>query len=171
MKAQLLALAMSAAPVVHGDVVSTADFLEVAVPFIAENEGKRNHAYQDVVGVWTICYGSTRGVKPGDYKTDEECDALLAAEILEYRENLHKFFTEDTIARRLTPERDTAYVDLAINVGWGTAGKSTATRRLNAGDIRGGCVALTWYNKAGGKIWRGLVTRRAKAKVLCLKGL
>jgi lysozyme len=37
-----------------------AETLKIAVPFIAQEEGKRNKAYKDIVGVWTICYGSTR---------------------------------------------------------------------------------------------------------------
>lgn len=150
---------------------SQEEFLEVAVPLVARWEGKRNRAYQDVIGVWTICFGTTRGVRPGDYKTDAECEALLRSEIIEYRHGLHRYFTDTTKSHRLTPERDAAYTSLAINVGWVTAGKSTATRRLNAGDIRGGCIALTWYNKAGGKIWRGLVRRRSNECELCLIGV
>ena len=35
---------------------------------IKQFEGFREHAYQDVVGVWTIGYGFTRGVAPGPAK-------------------------------------------------------------------------------------------------------
>lgn len=143
----------------------------VAVPLIAKWEGKRNQAYQDIIGVWTICYGSTRGVQPGDFKTDEECLELLRAEVHEYREGLHRYFTDETRNTRLTPERDAAYTSLSYNVGIGGAGKSTAVRRLNNGDIRGGCQALGWWNKAGGRVVRGLVNRRAEETELCLRGL
>jgi lysozyme len=40
-------------------------------------EGRENKAYRDIVGVWTICDGETKGVKPGMVKTDAECDAML----------------------------------------------------------------------------------------------
>lgn len=33
-------------------------------------------AYRDIVGAWAICYGETKGVKPGMVTTDAECDAL-----------------------------------------------------------------------------------------------
>lgn len=151
--------------------VTVAAFLAIAVPFVGGWEGKRNHAYQDIVGVWTICYGHTKGVKRGDHMTDAQCKALLKAELIEYREGLHGYFTPATLKHRLTPERDVAYVSLAYNAGIRGAGRSTATRRLNAGDIRGGCKALTWWNKAGGRVVRGLVRRRSAEYQLCMKGL
>lgn len=150
---------------------AVAAFLLVALPLIAAWEGKRNHAYLDIVGVPTICMGHTDGVRMGDHMTDAECADLLKVEVLEYREALHRYFTEATLAKRLTPERDAAYVSLAYNVGVRGAGRSTATRRLNAGNIPGGCEALTWWNKAGGRVVRGLVRRRADEFRLCMAGL
>lgn len=150
--------------------VTVAAFLLVAFPLVAKWEGKENHAYKDIVGKPTICYGETRGVKMGDYKTDAECKAMLEAGLVEYREGLHGYFNDETKLHRLTAERDAAYVSLAYNVGVSGAGKSTATRRLNAGDIAGGCEALTWWNRAGQRIVRGLVRRRADEYRLCLIG-
>lgn len=150
---------------------SLAAFLVVAVPLVGVWEGKRNHAYLDLVGVPTICYGHTKGVRLGDYMTDAQCDELLEAELAEYREGLHSYFSTATKLHRLTPERDAAYGSLAYNVGVRGAGRSTATRRLNAGDIAGGCQALTWWNKAGGRVVRGLVRRRADEYRLCMMGL
>lgn len=145
--------------------------LELAVPLIAKWEGKRNRAYQDIVGVWTICYGHTRTARAGMVKSDQECTELLREEVAEYRHGLHAYFNEDTKTNRLTPERDTAYTSLAFNVGIRGAGRSTATRRLNAGNIAGGCQALVWWNKAGGRVIRGLVNRRADEQALCMVGL
>jgi len=154
-----------------GPEVTEAQFVHVATPFVAKWEGKRNKAYRDIGGVWTVCYGETRGVRPGDTYTDAECHAMLQAGLLEYRAGLHGYFNNDTINLRLTPHRDAAYVSLAYNVGIRGAGKSTATRRLNAGDIAGGCQALGWWNKAGGRVVRGLVNRRAEETQLCMQGL
>lgn len=151
-----------------------AAFLAVAVALVGKWEGKENHAYLDRIAsppVWTICHGETRGVKPGDYRTDAECTAMLRAGLIEYRAALHKYFTAATIATRLTPERDAAYVSLAWNVGIAGAGRSTATRRLNAGNIAGGCQALTWWNRAGQRVVRGLVNRRADEYRLCMVGV
>lgn len=151
--------------------VSEEKTLEVAVPFIASWEGKRNAAYQDIVGVWTICYGSTRGVRAGMVLSDAECTDLLRREVAEYRRGLHRYFTDKTKAVRLTAERDTAYTSLAFNAGIRAVGRSTATKRLNAGNIKGGCTALTWWNKAGGRVIRGLVRRRSAEHELCMQGL
>lgn len=145
--------------------------LAVAVPHIAQEEGKRNRAYRDIVGVWTICYGSTRGVHAGMVLSDAECLALLREEVAEYRIGLHRYFTPETKAYRLPAKRDAAYTSTAFNCGIAAIGRSTATRRLNAGDIAGGCQALTWWNRAGGRVVRGLVSRRAREEALCLDGL
>lgn len=150
---------------------AAAAFLVVAIPLIGAWEGLKNHAYLDIVGVPTICFGHTKDVKIGDFKTDAQCADLLRVEVLEYREALHGYFNATTKTHRLTPERDAAYVSLAYNVGVRGAGRSTATRRLNAGDIVGGCQALTWWNKAGGRVVRGLVRRRADEYRLCMRGL
>nr|WP_321456144.1 lysozyme [uncultured Cohaesibacter sp.] len=150
---------------------SEEDTLAIAVPFIAQEEGEKLVAYKDIVGVWTICSGSTRGVHKGMRKTVAECRELLRAEVAEYRGKLHRYFTSTTKERRLTAKRDTAYVSLAYNAGVSAIGKSTATRRLNAGNIKGGCQALTWWNKAGGRVIRGLVARRAREKAYCMEGI
>lgn len=176
-----LALALAAGLTVMGApppayaAPSPSAFLAVATPLVAKWEGKKNTAYLDVVGVPTICYGHTRTVTVADVRagltwTDARCETLLRDELLEYRAGLHRYFTTDTLTARLTPERDAAYSSLAFNVGIRGAGRSTATRRLNAGNIAGGCKALTWWNRAGGRVWRGLVQRRADEYRLCMMG-
>jgi len=167
----VFAALMLAPSAISSSPVSVDGFLRTAVPLVMKWEGKRNEAYRDLVGIWTICYGETRGVKQGDFKTDAECEAMLKRGLITYRNGLHKYFTLETKQERLTPERDAAYVSLAWNVGIRGAGRSTATRRLNAGDIAGGCEAITWWNRAGARVVRGLVRRRADEYRLCMKGL
>jgi len=148
--------------------------MRVLVPLVAKWEGKKNIAYLDTIAsppVWTVCYGETRNVKQGDRYSDAQCAAMLGAGLLTYRNGLHRYFTPETKASRLTPERDAAYVSLAYNAGIRGIGRSTATRRLNAGDIAGGCTALGWWNKAGGRVIRGLVNRRVDETRLCRMGL
>lgn len=43
-------------------------------------EGMELTAYKDIVGVPTICAGTTRGVKMGDTKTAEQCWTVAASE-------------------------------------------------------------------------------------------
>ena len=144
-----------------------ADTLDVAVPLIAKWEGLRLDAYLDIVGVPTICYGSTRGVQLGARKTIGQCNQLLRAEVAEYRCGWLVYVTR-TAANKLPPKRGAAYTSLAYNVGIRAAGRSTATRRLNADNIRGGCIAIGWWNRAGGRVIRGLVNRRQDEVQLCL---
>ena len=154
--------------------VSEAAFAQEAVPLVGKWEGKRNKAYLDSIAsppVWTVCYGETRGVQRGDYYTDAQCADMLGEGLLQFRVGLHKAFTATTMNHRLTPKRDAAYVSLAYNAGVYAISRSTAVRRLNAGDIAGGCTSLTWWNKAGARVIRGLVNRRADEYQMCMEGL
>ncbi|MGN7292356.1 lysozyme [Rhizobium sp. SAFR-030] len=153
-----------------------AQVLDMAVPFIIQREGIRLNAYLDGVGVATICGGLTTasGIKvyigmPA-MKMDD-CLRYMRVLVARYRLQLHGYFTSDTISNRLPATRDTAYTSLAWNAGVPTIGKSTAVRRLNAGDIAGGCEAITWFDKGGGRVMRGLFERRKAEKALCLAGL
>ena len=51
------------------------------VNFVKEKEGFRANAYQDAVGVWTIGYGSTKGVKKGEQISPANAEKLLAEEL------------------------------------------------------------------------------------------
>jgi lysozyme len=150
--------------------------LDMAVPFISQKEGIRLKAYLDIVGVPTICGGITTaaGIKVYIGMPDmplAECMRLMRIKVAEYRSGFIKYLNRETLATRYPPARDTAYTSLAFNVGIATAGKSTATQRLNKGDVAGGCEALTWFNKAGGRVIRGLVARRTEEKALCMRGV
>ena len=170
------AWAMSALPVDTEPEIS-ADLDEwdlvgpVAVPMIAKWEGKRNRAYFDVVGVATICYGHTRTVTAQDVHadttwSDQRCTQLLSDEAEEYWAGWRSAVT---LPEPPVPTQ-AAFGSLAFNVGIGAARRSTATRRLNAGNIPGACEAIGWYNKAGGRVIRGLVNRRSYEVDVCLRG-
>ncbi|MGO6707587.1 lysozyme [Rhizobium johnstonii] len=168
--AVLLATTVRAAPATEQET------LDIAVPFVLKKEGVRLVAYLDIVGEPTICGGLTTAAGIKVYigmppMTMAQCLDLMRRKVAEYRRGLHRYFTAATIEMRLPATRDTAYTSLAYNVGIGTAGKSTAVRRLNAGQIAAGCEAITWFNKAGGRVIRGLFERRKEEKALCLVGL
>lgn len=156
-------------PTTVSGLATNKEFLDIAVPFVGKWEGLRLNAYQDIIGVWTVCYGETKGVRPGDSYTKAQCDAMFSRELIDYRERLHVAFTTDTKTNRLPATRDVAYTSLAYNAGVSAVSKSTAVKRLNNGDIKGGCAAIGWWNKAGGRVIRGLVNRRVEDTALCLK--
>lgn len=161
------------APVAAGIATDSA-FLAVGVPYVGKWEGLRLDAYLDRIAsppVWTVCYGETKGITGGMSFSKQQCDDMLARELLSYRSRLHVAFTDDTKALRLPVNRDVAYASLAYNAGVSAISKSTAVRRLNAGDIVGGCEAIGWWNKAGGRVIRGLVNRRTEDVALCMIGV
>lgn len=168
-KAEAVAPDVAVTP--EGGTPADTAFLEVAVAFIGRWEGLRLEAYLDIVGVPTVCYGETKDVQLGQSHTKAECDAMFSAEIISYRDRLRPAFTPQTIANRLPLARDVAFTSLAYNVGVAGTAKSTAVRRLNGGNIAGACTALGWWNKAGGRVVRGLVNRRTEETELCMRGV
>lgn len=58
------------------------------VAVVGLNEGRSLISYQDPAGVWTICDGETLGVKPGERRSEAQCDATLREGILRHTEIL-----------------------------------------------------------------------------------
>ena len=119
----------------------------------------------------TACYGHTETAVVGWRYSQEQCDALLAADLVTYREGVRNAFTYKTKSIRITPKRGAAFTSLTYNIGIRAASRSTAVRRLNRGDIDGACTAMGWWNKSGGRIVRGLVNRRRAEVAYCMEGL
>lgn len=144
--------------------------LAIVSPFVAgwESGGKpRLEAYRDIVGVWTICDGETLGVKPGMVETVEGCEARRYDALLRHADPVLAC-TPDLRGR---PNQLAAGISLAYNIGTGAYCGSTVARRFNARDWRGACDAFLMWNKAGGRVVRGLVNRREAERRLCLKEL
>ncbi len=147
---------------------ATVAVLALATPFIAKWEGLETKAYRDIVGVPTVCYGETRGVKMGDTYTKEQCLTMLEKSVKEYYEGLLPYMTNPNIPVGV----QASLVELAYNVGISTAGGSTMMRLANQGKYAASCNELRKWVKAGGKTVQGLVNRRQDSKVqLCMKGL
>ncbi len=130
-------------------------------------EGKRNVGYLDIVGVPTACMGDTVNVVVGKVYSDAECQARLDKQALAH--------TAEVL--RCTPGlrgRDNQLIAaglLAYNIGGPAYCRSTVARQFNAGRWRAGCDAFRLWNRAGGRVVRGLVNRRAFEREICLKGL
>lgn len=143
-----------------------AAILAAAIALIGGYEGLRTVAYRDVVGVPTICFGETRGVKMGDTATVEECKVMLGDALIEFSTALDKCLTVKT------PDKTyTAILSWSYNVGTGAACKSTLVRLANKGDLKGACNELLKWDKAGGRAIKGLTIRRQDERKLCLEGL
>lgn len=129
----------------------------LAVELIKPWEGIHLNAYRDVVGVPTICWGETKGVKMGMRKTREECDRMLIETV--YRD----YYLPISKSPNFLAAPDSVQASMisgAYNFGVHGWLGSTAARKVAAKDWPAACEAQTAWNKAGGKVWRGLVNRR-----------
>jgi lysozyme len=133
-----------------------------AIDLIKEFEGLRLKSYKDPVGIWTIGYGTTSNagigvsVADGMKITAGTAEKYLRAAVDNFANDMRPLFT------RVASEHEFgAMVSLAYNIGIGAFGRSTCLKRFNAGDVAGAAEALQWFNKAGGKVLRGLVRRRS----------
>ncbi|EIF8589665.1 lysozyme [Salmonella enterica] len=129
-------------------------------------EGRRYEPYRDVVGVITVCDGHTgKDIVPGQHYTDAECDALLNQDLAQVAARI------DPLIKASIPNSERAALySFAYNVGAGAFARSTLLKKLNAGDQDGACNELKRWTYAGGKQWKGLVTRREIEHEVCTWG-
>jgi len=144
----------------------------LAVALAAPAEGMRQWAYRDPVGVPTICFGATKGVRMGDHATIEECKARLSAEMLQ------RIDAVDRCAPGLPPHQLAAFADLAYNAGERVVcdpAYSTLARKLKQGDPLAACAQISRWDKArvaGVMVTLpGLSARRAEERQLCERGV
>lgn len=130
------------------------------IALLKQFEGCRLNAYRDNVGVWTIGYGITSAaghgpVLPGMTITQDQADQWLL-DVLGTYENAVCV----PLTRKPTQNQFDAMVSLCYNIGAGAFAKSTVVRLFNAGQMAGAGKAFLRWNKAGGKVLPGLITRR-----------
>lgn len=137
--------------------------------FIKRWEGLELEAYKDIAGIWTIGYGHTaRSGNPptpvaGMKISADEAKAILDRDLAQYEKAV-----QDSIHVPLTQNQYDALVSLCYNIGPAGFKGSTVVRRLNSGDYSGAAEAILMWNKAGGKVSKGLVNRRTAEKELFL---
>lgn len=126
-------------------------------------EGLRLQAYQDAVGVWTIGYGATRGVKVGMSITKDQAERMLLNDVQRFEPEIQRLVTTP-----LSQGQWDALVSFTYNLGAANLESSTLRRLLNAGDYAGATEQFPRWNKAGGRVLPGLVRRRAAERELFL---
>jgi lysozyme len=134
---------------------------DAGLALIKQFEGLSLKAYLCPARVWTIGYGTTRGVQPGNQVTEAEAEMLL-------RDDVSRF--ERGVAERIqvpvTQGQFDALVSLAYNIGLSAFGKSTLLRLLNDSKYSLAAEQFPRWNKAGGKVLSGLTKRRAAERAM-----
>lgn len=142
-----------------------------AVALIREFEGCRLEAYPDPGtggDPWTIGWGATgAGIRNGVRWTQAQADDRLAADVERFMTGVVRSI--DAGKAKPTPHELGALTSLAYNIGLGAFQASTLLRKYNTGDKVGAAAQFARWNRAGGRVMRGL-TRRREAERAVFEG-
>jgi lysozyme len=168
-----------AAPTTASKAKRGGTWLAIAILCVGSFEGLRTSAYRDPVGIPTICFGETRGVKLGDTATTAQCKKLLGDRLIEFDVKF-RMCAGDEVIELLSPYTHAAYVSILYNTGPGKkgvksglcqlkgGGESTMLKLLKAGRIEESCDEFPkWANPP----LPGIKARRLEEQKMCLKGI
>ena len=130
---------------------------------IKQFEGLRLNAYRCPAGKWTIGYGHTRKVKKGMYISEAVATHFLIEDVQRVEPVINSY---DGIYHWTQNEFD-ALASFAFNCGIGNLKKLLKYRQRTKSQI---ADAILLYNKANGRVLRGLVRRRKAERELFVKG-
>lgn len=139
--------------------------IKLALPLIKKWEGLRLEAYLDAVGIPTIGYGETQGVKMGDVWTQEQAEIRLTTRVVGFMTGVLKACPQLWME---PANRAAACTVLAYNIGSTGFASSTVCRKTMAQDYAAAADAFLMWNKAGGKVLNGLTNRRKEERLLYL---
>lgn len=133
--------------------------LGIALKLIKEYEGCELEAYPDPGtggDPWTIGWGATgSGIARGLTWTQAQADMRLSHDVAKFMAGVV------AAAPKGTANQIGAMTSLAYNIGPDAFKDSTLLRLHNAGDYAGAQAQFARWNRAGGKVMKGLVRRRA----------
>jgi lysozyme len=160
--------------------IPMADAIERAIADIKRHEGFRAEAYPDPAtggAPWTVGFGATgRNIRPGTVWTREEAeeDLIRRVEVLDQQ-------IDASVTVPLTTNQRVALICLTYNIGIGRVDDpdtpenegsglrgSTLLRKLNAEDYDGAADQFLRWNRANGRVMRGLTNRREAERELFL---
>lgn len=132
---------------------------------VKDSEGLRKQAYQDVVGVWTIGYGTIhidgKPVEPGMTCSEPQASLWLEADMSSVQTMLNQ-----TVRVPLKQGMFDALCSLGYNIGPAALRNSTLIHMLNLGDYTGASKQFLRWDMAGGKHVPGLTARRLREQSL-----
>jgi len=141
---------------------------KAGIALIKHHEGVRSRPYRCPANLWTVGVGHLIGdgkLLPDSYNrtfTEEEIDGLLKSDLRRFELGISKMLPN-------VPLRQCEFdclVSFAFNLGLGTFQRSTLRQALLRNDKKTAMESLLKYCRAGGKILKGLQTRRLDEKAL-----
>lgn len=138
---------------------------QVGIDLIKRWEGLKLKAYIPVPGdVPTIGHGSTgKHVQMGDVITRDYAQALLLDDLVRFEKSVNH-----NVRVRITQNQYDACVCFTFNLGCTAFRKSTLLKRINARRFQEAADQFPRWNKAGGRVLRGLTNRRNSERELFL---
>ncbi len=125
----------------------------------------RFRAYRCPAGVLTIGWGHTnaqgRNFGEDAVWSQAECDDAFLEDMEHYARAVRRL-----VKRPLEQHQFDALLSFTYNCGERNLAASTLLKKLNGGDADGAALEFHRWNKAGGRVLRGLVRRRASEALL-----
>jgi lysozyme len=134
---------------------------------IKHYEGLRLKPYRCPAGLWTVGYGHLIGngsVLPDSWNRTfsvAEANALLVTDVIRFERGVTRYCPV-----KLSQGQFDALVSFSFNLGLGTLQRSSLRQKINRGDFEGAKKVLLKYNKANGKVLKGLDLRRKDEAVI-----
>ena len=141
---------------------------KAGIALIKHHEGVRSRPYRCPANLWTVGVGHLIGdgkSLPDTWNrtfTETEIDGILKSDLRRFELGVHKMLPNVPLRQH---EFD-ALVSFCFNLGLGCFQRSTLRQALLRGNKKAAMESLVKYCRAGGKILRGLQTRRLDEKAL-----
>ena len=141
---------------------------KAGIALIKHHEGVRSRPYRCPAHLWTVGVGHLIGdgkLLPDSWNrtfTEVEIDGLLKSDLRRFELGISKMLPN-------VPLRQCEFdclVSFAFNLGLGTFQRSTLRQALLRNDKKAAMESLVKYCRAGGKILKGLQTRRLDERAL-----
>lgn len=131
------------------------------IDFIKSHEALRLKAYQDSKGVWTIGWGHTKNVHPGDVITREQAEQFIRDDSAWVERTLNADLVTGRDKPLVTQNEFDALCSLVFNIGSQAYLDSTVRRKIRQGDKMAAARAFKMWVYSEHKFVQGLANRRA----------
>jgi len=145
-------------------VVTALTLSAAALVGLLSHEGYSDKTIIPIKGdVPTIGFGTTEGVKLTDRTTPVKALTRALSDVQKFEGAL-----KTCVKVPLHQYEYDAYINLTYNIGSRAFCSSTLVKKLNAQDYAGACKEILRWDKASGRVVKGLTNRRQKEYKQCI---